>query len=219
MAAVRFVALTRPYPCGLFSFRLRLRRDRCPGRRIAARRARWCRSSLVIVGLRRAPRPASTTSIRTSTGRAVCGSVISTTIATARSPLVPLDAGDPVPGGQFHHHGVLAHQEAHRCAQLAGARRHAQRDRHVTSPPAGRWWPPTRATRPDPVRCAPECPSAPRRCAGHTTAAPGESSAAVSRRTRRAFRCTGTNRQRGGRPFPRIPGRAVAGRSAALRAP
>ena len=145
-------------------------------------------------------------SIRTSTGRAVCGSVISTTIATARSAAS---------------HSTLVIRcravssittESWRTRKRTGA--HSSPGRGGThsvtatsqSPRAVRWWPPTRATRRDPLGVAPQdTPSAPRRCAGHTTGAPGESSAAAFRRKRTASRCTGTNRQRGGRRFPRIP--------------
>ena len=51
--------------------------------------------------------------------------------------VVPFDAGDPVPGSQFHHHRILAQQEANRCAQLACAWRNAEGDGHLTRP-AGR---------------------------------------------------------------------------------
>ena len=80
IAAVRFV---RPTPSSI-SFRPRQLRDRCPA-------TSYCRPSRTMVPicpgpcLGDGPMPASTTSIRTSTGRAVCGSVISTTIATACS--------------------------------------------------------------------------------------------------------------------------------------
>ncbi|MDT5217934.1 MAG: hypothetical protein QOF15_39 [Mycobacterium sp.] len=51
--------------------------------------------------------------------------------------LVPVDAGNAVPRGQFHDHRILPQQEPDRCAQLSRARRHTQRHCHVINPPAG----------------------------------------------------------------------------------